>query len=304
MTAEERTTADVGTPPPAGSGAVEVLRVDLSDPTAPRGVRRDDAVAVEEPLEVRVGGAPVVVTMRTPGAGADHADDDDLALGFLLTEGLLPGPDAVRRTTACLDTDLRGRPTVGTVDLELAPGVPALDLEGRRTFGMTSACGVCGSASIDAVRARTGADLWRDRTQVDAAVLAALPDRLREAQRVFSRTGGLHAAGLATRDGELLVVREDVGRHNAVDKVLGRAARDVGWPLTGHVLVVSSRASFELAQKAWTAGVPVLAAVSAPSSLAVRLAQESGMTLAGFVRAPRLNVYAGAHRVRLPAGTT
>lgn len=264
------------------------MRVDGREPVARE---RPDVVAVEEPLEVRVAGAPVVVTMRTPG------DDEDLALGFLLTEGLLPSPSAVARTTACVDVDADGRPVVGSLELALADGVPVPDLEGRRTFGMTSACGVCGSASVDAVRARTGANLFRDDVVVDAPVLAALPDRLREAQRVFDRTGGLHAAGLATADGELLVVREDVGRHNAVDKVLGRAAREVGWPLRGHVLVVSGRASFELAQKAWMAGVPVLAAVSAPSSLAVQLAREAGMTLAGFVRPPTLNVYTGAQRV-------
>ena len=278
----------------AGAGAVDVLRVRV-DGEGPAAQERRDAVAVEEPLEVRVAGAPVVVTMRTPG------DDEDLALGFLLTEGLLPGPGAVARTTACVDVDADGGPVVGSLELALVPGTPVPDLEGRRTFGMTSACGVCGSASVDAVRARTGANLWRDDVVVDAGVLAALPGRLREAQRVFERTGGLHAAGLATADGELLVVREDVGRHNAVDKVLGRAARDVGWPLRGHVLVVSGRASFELAQKAWMAGVPVLAAVSAPSSLAVQLAREAGMTLAGFVRPPTLNVYTGAQRVRTSA---
>ncbi|MEJ5945685.1 formate dehydrogenase accessory sulfurtransferase FdhD [Pseudokineococcus basanitobsidens] len=281
-----------GQSPAGGSGAVEVVRLRV-DGGEPAREPRPDSVAVEEPLEVRVAGAAVVVTMRTPG------HDDDLALGFLLTEGLLPGPSAVARTTACVDEGVDGEPLVGSLELALADGVPVPDLEGRRTFGMTSACGVCGSASVDAVRARTGANLWRDDVVVDAAVLAGLPDRLREAQRVFARTGGLHAAGLAGADGELLVVREDVGRHNAVDKVLGWAAREVGWPLTGHVLVVSGRASFELAQKAWMAGVPVLAAVSAPSSLAVQLAREAGMTLAGFVRPPTLNLYAGAHRVRV-----
>jgi FdhD protein len=171
---------------------------------------------------------------------------------------------------------------------------------------MTSACGVCGSASIDAVQRRSAFDVAEDPVRVDAALLASLPDRLRSAQRVFERTGGLHAAGLFTADGDLLAVAEDVGRHNAVDKVLGRAARERlagGWPLRGTVLQVSGRASFELAQKAWAAGVPVLSAVSAPSSLAVELARRAGMTLAGFVREPRLNVYAGEQRVlvRAPA---
>lgn len=261
-----------------------------------RAVRRPDALAVEEPFEIRVDGASVVVTMRTPG------DDVDLAMGFLLTEGLLSGPEAVRTAVHCTDLGEDGRPTFNVMDVALAPGTPALDLEGRRTFGMTSACGVCGSASIDAVRARGGADLSSDPVRVDAALLATLPDRLRAAQRVFDRTGGLHAAGLFAvcgggHEAELLVVREDVGRHNAVDKVLGWAARERGWPLTATVLVVSGRASFELAQKAWAAGVPVLAAVSAPSSLAVELAVEAGMTLVGFVRGRTLNGYAHPERI-------
>ncbi len=189
------------------------------------------------------------------------------------------------------------------MEVSLAPGVTAPDLEGRRTFGMTSACGVCGSASIDAVRARGGADLTQStRSRSTPSLLASLPGRLRDAQRVFDRTGGLHAAGLfrvvdSGREAELLVVREDVGRHNAVDKVLGWAAREQGWPLRGTVLVVSGRASFELAQKAWAAGVPVLAAVSAPSSLAVELATEAGMTLVGFVRARTMNGYAHPERI-------
>lgn len=293
-----------------------VLRLDVSTGAA---VRRPDSLAAEEPLEVRVralpaaggpGGpaAPVVVTMRTPG------EDVDLALGFLLTEGLLESADDVAAVLHCGDP-VGGDPddpddpashlsSMNVLEVTLAPGVPAPDLEGRRTFGMTSACGVCGSASIDAVSRRSRYELAEDDVVVDADVLTALPDRLREAQRIFDRTGGLHAAGLFSADGELLAVAEDVGRHNAVDKVLGRAARERlagGWPLRGTVLQVSGRASFELAQKAWCAGVPVLSAVSAPSSLAVELARRAGMTLAGFVRAPRLNVYSGEHRVRLPA---
>ncbi len=201
-----------------------VLRVDVEARTA---VRRPDSLAAEEPLEVRVGApggaaAAVVVTMRTPG------DDVDLALGFLLTEGLLASADDVAAAVHCgtpdaLDAD--GLPAMNTMQVTLRPGVPLPDLEGRRTFGMTSACGVCGSASIDAVQRRSRYDLAQDDVVVDAAVLAALPERLREAQRVFARTGGLHAAGLFTAEGELLAAAEDVGRHNAVDKVLGRAAR-------------------------------------------------------------------------------
>ncbi len=267
------------------------VRVDVG---TGRVVHRPDTLAAEEPLEVRVGGEPVVVTMRTPG------DDLDLALGFLLTEGLLAGAADVRTAVHCTDLGEDGLPTFNVLEVTLRDGVPAPDLAGRRTFGMTSACGVCGSASIDAVRARAGFDLAQDDVRVPAELLVTLPDRLRESQKVFRRTGGLHAAGLFTAAGDLVVAREDVGRHNAVDKVLGRAARDIGWPLRGHVLVLSGRASFELAQKAWTAGVPVVAAVSAPSSLAVQVATEAGMTLAGFVRPPSLNLYSAPERVTLP----
>ena len=263
------------------------------DTTAGRAVSRPDTLAAEEPLEVRVDGAAVVVTMRTPG------DDLDLAMGFLLTEGLLGSPDDVHTAMHCSDLGEDGRPTYNVLEVHLRAGVPAPDLEGRRTFGMTSACGVCGSASIDAVRRLSRYDLRADATSVDAEVLVGLPERLRTEQRVFARTGGLHAAGLFTHDGEPVVVREDVGRHNAVDKVLGWAARQRGWPLTGCVLVVSGRTSFELAQKAWMAGVPVLASVSAPSSLAVELADEAGMTLVGFVRAPTMNGYTHPDRVVL-----
>jgi FdhD protein len=282
-----------------------VLRLDASLGTA---VHRPDSLAAEEPLEVRVraldapAAEPVVVTMRTPG------DDVDLALGFLLTEGLLDGPDDVAAAVHCGDpdpADEHGLSSLNVIELTLRHGVPALDLEGRRTFGMTSACGVCGTASIDAVSRRSRHDLREDPTAVAPELLLSLPDRLREAQRVFARTGGLHAAGLFTADGELLAVAEDVGRHNAVDKVLGRAAREGlagGWPLRGTVLQVSGRASFELVQKAWCAGVPLLSAVSAPSSLAVDLARRAGMGLAGFVRAPRLNAYAGEERF-LPLAT-
>ncbi len=275
--------------------------------------RRADVLAVEEPLEVRVDGEAVVVTMRTPG------DDVDLALGFLLTEGLLASLDDVESAAVCstpgpvgLGTaptgDATGKATgkvIGNaVDVTLRPGTPPLDLEGRRTFGMTSACGVCGSASIDAVAQRTlaaqhaGEGITDDACVVEAALLTTLPDALRASQKVFERTGGLHAAGLFTSDGTLLGVAEDVGRHNAVDKVLGRAATQGRWPLRGCVLQVSGRASFELVAKAAAAGVPVLSAVSAPSSLAVDMARAAGMTLAGFVRGSTFNLYCGVERVR------
>ncbi len=202
----------------------------------------------------------------------------------------------------CTDTDESGSPTFNVLELTLRAGVAPLDLTGRRTFGVTSACGVCGSASIDAVMDRVGADLSSDPVVVDPHLLASLPDALRDAQAGFSRTGGLHAAGLFTGAGELLVAREDVGRHNAADKVIGWAARELGLPLAGHVLVLSGRASFELVQKAWAAGVPVVAAVSAPSSLAVQTAERAGITLAGFVRHPTLNVYSHPGRVVPAAG--
>ncbi len=254
-------------------------------------VRRPDTLAVEEPLELRVDGRSVVVTMRTPG------DDLDLAFGFLLTEALLASPQHVATAMHCIDVDDEGRRTFNVLDVTLAPDVPPPDLEGRRTFGMTSACGVCGSASIEEVRRRGGTDLSAVDGHVRADVLAGMPATMLAAQGTFARTGGLHAAALFRPDGHLLAVREDVGRHNAVDKVLGWAAREGRWPLHEHVLLVSGRASYELAQKAWMAGVPVLAAVSAPSSLAVELAERAGISLVGFVRPPTLNVYTRADRI-------
>jgi FdhD protein len=244
---------------------------------------RADLLAVEEPFEIRVDGEPLTVTMRTPG------DDIDLAAGFLFTEGLIPGLDDVHEIRMCDEN-------VAAVTLKpghaLAAGPAA-----ARNFVTTSACGVCGKDSIEAIRVRSCFDVAADPVRVSPAVLAGLPDRLAQAQRVFSRTGGLHAAGLFGPDGTLLVLREDVGRHNAVDKVAGWALRGGLLPLAGHVLVVSGRASFELAQKAIMIGVPVLAAVSAPSSLAASLAEESGLTLVGFLRGSTMNVYAGAQRV-------
>jgi FdhD protein len=253
---------------------------------------RPDTIAVEEPLEIRIEDQAVVVTMRTPG------DDLDLALGFLLAEGLLADHLDVHSAMHCTDVGDDGSPTFNVLQIRLRPGVVAPDLSGRRTFGMTSACGVCGSASIDAVRARAGTSLHTDGTVLPAALVASLPARLRSAQAVFDRTGGLHAAGLFTADATLLAVREDVGRHNATDKVLGWAAREVGWPLTGTVLTLSGRASFELLQKAWMAGVAVVAAVGAPSSLAVEVAEQAGITLVGFVRPPTLRCYSHPQRLR------
>ena len=253
--------------------------------------RRPDALAVEEPLELRVDGHALAVTMRTPG------HDVELAHGFLLTEGVIGSVDDIRDARYCGSRDEDGRNTYNVLDIRLAEGVPAPSTGVERNFYTTSSCGVCGKASLDAVRLRSRFSPTDDPTRVAPAVLGALPDVLRDRQRVFDSTGGLHAAGLFTAAGEPLVVREDVGRHNAVDKVLGWALMQHRVPACGSVLVVSGRASFELVQKAVMAGVPVLAAVSAPSSLAVELAVECGLTLAGFVRDGRMNVYSRTERL-------
>ncbi|MFC6019044.1 formate dehydrogenase accessory sulfurtransferase FdhD [Plantactinospora solaniradicis] len=276
-----------------------VLRIDLeSGATNGRpAVRRPDNLAAEEPLEIRVGAAgpgrraPLAVTMRTPG------DDLDLAIGFLLTEGIIRSTDDVRTAQLCAGTDTPN--TYNVVDVVLADDVPAPATDPSRNFYTTSSCGVCGKASIDAVRTRSQYDVATDPVTVPARTLADLPDRLRAAQRGFDRTGGLHAAGLFSADGELVVLREDVGRHNAVDKVIGWAVRERRLPLAGHLLLVSGRASFELTQKAWMAGIPLLAAVSAPSTLAAELATEAGMTLVGFLRGATMNVYAGDTRIKV-----
>ena len=249
---------------------------------------RFDNLAAEEPLEIRIDGSALAVTMRTPG------NDFELAAGFLLTEGVVENAGQIRTLRYCVAEDESQEFNV--LNADLAPGAPGR-AGAERTFMATSSCGLCGKASIDGVRARSPFDLRADATEVAASVLASLPDRLRGAQRVFDRTGGLHAAGLFTADGDLVCLREDVGRHNAFDKVIGWAGLDGRLPLRGHVILASGRASFELTQKALMAGIPILAAVSAPSSLAVELAEESGMTLVGFLRGPTMNVYAGEHRV-------
>jgi FdhD protein len=253
--------------------------------------RGQDTLAAEEPLELRVGGVPLAVTMRTPG------DDVELAHGFLLTEGVIDEMADISTARYCDSLDEQGRNTYNVLDLALAPGVASPAAEVTRNFYTTSSCGVCGKASLEAVRLKTRFSPAQDPVRVTTATLTQLPDRLREAQRVFESTGGLHAAGLFTAAGELLVAREDVGRHNAVDKVLGWALMAGLVPAAGHVLMVSGRASFELVQKAVMAGVPMLAAVSAPSSLAVELAEDSGLTLVGFLRGHSMNVYTGAERV-------
>ncbi len=266
-----------------------VLKINLDTAGEPR--RRPDDLAAEEPLEIRVRKEPLAVTMRTPG------QDIDLAMGFLLTEGVIGSADDVVTAQLCAGTDTPN--TYNVVDVVLGADVPPPVTDPSRNFYTTSSCGVCGKASIDAVRTRSRFDVRDDPTTVAARTLAGLPDRLRAAQRTFDRTGGLHAAGLFTADGELVVLREDVGRHNAVDKVIGWALREGRLPLTGHVLLVSGRASFELTQKAWMAGLPMLAAVSAPSTLAAELAEESGLTLVGFLRGASMNVYTSPERVTL-----
>jgi FdhD protein len=252
---------------------------------------RVDTLAVEEPLEIRVAGRPLTVTMRTPG------DDFDLVAGFLAGEGIIGTAADLTSMRICTDSTESGEPTFNVVDVSLADGVPLPDASAERAFHTTSACGVCGTSSIEALHKRAPYDVMGDETHIDAAVLTGLPETLREAQRVFERTGGLHAAGLFDASGRLVVIREDVGRHNAVDKVVGWALREGALPLSGHVLMVSGRASFELVQKAVLAGIPVLSAVSAPSSLAADLAEESGLTLVGFLRGTSMNVYTHGLRI-------
>jgi FdhD protein len=252
---------------------------------------RGDTLVTEEPLEIRLDGRSLVITMRTPG------DDFDLAAGFLVSEGVVTRHEQVRAIRYCAGATADHRNTYNIVDVELDPEVELPELTLERNFYATSSCGLCGKASLDAVRTTAAWTVNDDDIAIDPDLLATYPDRLRSAQRVFDRTGGLHAAGLFTAQGELLYLREDVGRHNAVDKLVGRALLDDRLPLRHNVLLVSGRASFELVQKAAMAGIPALAAVSAPSSLAVDLAEEAGMTLVGFLRGHSMNVYAGRHRV-------
>jgi FdhD protein len=256
--------------PAEGAGRVEGSRLY-------REIERDgqrDLVAVEEPLEIRVDGAPLSVTMRTPG------DDEELALGFLYGEGLIDGPREAGATT-----DLAANVVEVAGPLRRDPGA--------RRFYTTSSCGVCGKGALEEVAVTS--DPLPPGPRIARALLADLPERL--AQPGFERTGGLHATGLFDADGELLLAREDVGRHNAMDKVVG-AALGEGWlPLHERVLCVSGRLSFELVQKAAVAGCPVLVGVGAPSSLAIELAADRGLTLAGFARRGSVNVYAGAERV-------
>ncbi len=260
---------------------------------------RFDSLVAEEPLEIRVGGRSLAVTMRTPG------HDFELATGFLLTEGLIAGGADVATISYCPGPGVASRSggrlghsqEFNVVDVTFTVGVRPPPAQAARPFLTTSSCGLCGKSSIDTVRVRSTFDVAPDPLRVPVDVLCALPARLREAQRVFDRTGGLHAAGLFDPDGRMVCLREDVGRHNAFDKVIGWAAMSGRLPLAGHVMLASGRASFELVQKALMAGVPMLAAVSAPSSLAAELAEEAGMTLVGFLRGDTMNVYTRDERV-------
>jgi FdhD protein len=252
-----------------------------------------DDLAAEEPLEIRIAATPLSVTMRTPG------DDFDLAAGFLFTEGIITRRDHIERVAFGRGSD--GQPSGNLVEMTLAAGTKVDTVRLERHFWTTSSCGLCGKTSIDAVRAR---EIERPNTafSVNPELLTQLPDTLRAAQRIFGRTGGLHAAGLFDRNGALVTIREDIGRHNAVDKVVGDALLGGRLPLSERILMVSGRGGFEIVQKALVAGIPIVASVSAPSTLAVQLAREYGLTLIGFLRGSRFVVYAGEGRLRQDDG--
>ena len=244
--------------------------------------RRGELV-VEEPLEIRLNQSSVAVTMRTPG------HDIDLALGFLVTEGVVRDPGVVLTIAHCPEQ-------ANVIDVTTEPDSPHVSAPDPRGFYASSSCGLCGKRDLDAVNV-SAAGLQHDDTRVEIAVLTELPERLRRAQPLFDATGSVHAAGLFTAAGQLLCTREDVGRHNAVDKVVGWAAANDKLPLGGHVLVVSARAGFEIVQKAHVAGIPIVASVSGPSSRAVELARDAGQTLVGFLRGPDFNVYSAPERI-------
>jgi FdhD protein len=257
-----------------------ILTVPIRRVEAETSIAAQDLVAVEEPLQIRIGDRDVAITMRTPG------QDRELAAGFLFTEGILRSASQI----ADITSDDRG-----TVTLQLSEGA-GVDFA-TRNFYVTSSCGVCGKASIEALLESGCPALLRGTPRIAASVIASMPDKLREAQAVFEHTGGLHAAGLFDAAGNLLRVREDVGRHNAVDKLIGWALLEDRLPLHENILMLSGRISFELVQKALMAGIPVVAAVGAPSSLAIETALRFGMTLIGFLRGQRFNVYSGNERL-------
>jgi FdhD protein len=251
---------------------------------------RDD-LTIEEPLEIRIGSKTVATTMRTPG------HDEELAAGFLVSEGLVRAPAAIigfTRPEKSPDHD-------NVISVQLAAGVRVKLTSSRRFGTISTSCGLCGKNGIAAIRQNFSAIASAKKARVKMETLLVLPDLLRKQQGDFTRTGGIHAAGLFTFDGTLQTVREDIGRHNAVDKVIGRAFLDGTLPLDHQILLVSGRASFEIIQKALAAGIPIVASVSAPSTLAMDFARESGQTLIGFLRPPALNIYAHAERIMLDA---
>ena len=251
---------------------------------------RPDTVAGEEPLEIRIGGVPISTTMRTPG------HDIELVHGLLHSEGIISGPRDVIAARYCAGVDSAGQNTYNVLDVALTDPSAAAELVTPRAFVTSSACGVCGTSSIEALQRVTRYQL-PDHPLFDPAMISTLPDELRTRQQAFKTTGGLHASALFSPDGQIDRVREDVGRHNAMDKVIGSVLLADELPITGRALITSSRASFELVQKAVMAGVGMLVAVSAPSSLAVQLAVETGLTLVGFTSSRGFNIYAGGHRI-------
>ncbi|MFE3023186.1 formate dehydrogenase accessory sulfurtransferase FdhD [Nocardia tengchongensis] len=257
---------------------------------SPNGtITRPDTLAVEEPLEIRTGGQSLTVTMRTPGA------DIDLVHGFLYAEGIIDTAEDIVSARYCAGTDENGQNTYNVLDIQLRTPVPVRP----RPFLTSSSCGLCGKTALDEVRTRIRHPIPAGSPRIDVHTLAKLPTELRSRQQVFDATGGLHGAGLFTADGEAVAVREDIGRHNAVDKLVGWALRENRLPAQDLILMVSGRASFELVQKAVMAGIPLLGAVSAPSSLAVDLAADAGLTLVGFLRGETMNVYTGEDRIAL-----
>ncbi len=265
----------------AGERSVELTRVR-------RGIARAarEPAVVEEPLETRLDGEPIAVTMRTPG------HDLELAIGFLVTEGVIRDVSALAAAAHCAENQ-------NVVEVHTAAGSSGVVPPAPRNVYASSSCGVCGKATLEALRVRAPS-LAGDPVRVHASLLAQLPERLRSAQPLFESTGALHAAALLRPDGELLLVREDVGRHNAVDKLVGWAALRGGLPLASHLLLVSGRAGFEIVQKAWVAGIPIVCAISGPSTLAIDVAREGGLTLVAFLRGSDLNVY--SHPERIVAG--
>ena len=247
----------------------------------------EDRVAVEEPLEIRLAGKSVAVVMRSPG------EDHELAVGFLFTEGILKGKEEVSRVEHC--TDPKNPKLCNVINVTPAAGVKLSERGWQRNFVSSSSCGLCGKLTIESVHLHAPA--VDDDLCVSTRVLLSLPDQLRSRQEGFDETGGLHAAGLFDEDGKLLLLREDIGRHNAVDKIIGAALLNGLLPLRGRVLMVSGRTSFEIVQKALMARIPFVAAVSAASSLAVELAKSSELGLVGFLRGGSMNVYAGSHRI-------